>query len=171
MNLWQLEVEVTWIYFVNFFKGTISNLAKKKKIAIKVQILQLPSQPLWRYLSNNGINRWRGICIHSFYTYLLGLHNSLGPSDAIWRQRSGSTLAEVMACCLTAPSHYLNQCWFIISTVEWHSSKAKFTRDKLAINHWNYLENQVPKISFKFPRGQWVNLEWNNRIITAVSVK
>ena len=64
MNLWQLEVEVTWIYFVNFFKGTISNLAKKKKIAIKVQILQLPSQPLWRYLSNNGINRWRGICIH-----------------------------------------------------------------------------------------------------------
>ena len=33
------------------------------------------------------------------------------PSDAIWRQRSGSTLAQVMACCLTAPSHYLNQCW------------------------------------------------------------
>ena len=32
----------------------------------------------------------------------------LGPSEAIWRQRSGSTLAQVMACCLTAPSHYLN---------------------------------------------------------------
>ena len=27
------------------------------------------------------------------------------PSNAIWRQRSGSTLAQVMACCLTAPSH------------------------------------------------------------------
>ena len=40
--------------------------------------------------------------------------NSLWPSDAIWRQRSGSTLAEVMACCLTAPSHYLNQCWLIM---------------------------------------------------------
>ena len=37
--------------------------------------------------------------------------NSLRPSDAIWRHRSGSTLAQVMACCLTAPSHYLNQCW------------------------------------------------------------
>ena len=24
---------------------------------------------------------------------------------------SGSTLVQVMACCLTAPSHYLNQCW------------------------------------------------------------
>ena len=35
--------------------------------------------------------------------------NSLWHSDAIWRQRSGSTLAKVMACCLTSPSHYLNQ--------------------------------------------------------------
>ena len=50
--------------------------------------------------------------------------NSLWPSDAIWRQRSGSTLAQVMACCLTAPSHYLNQCWLIISKVQWHSSES-----------------------------------------------
>ena len=35
---------------------------------------------------------------------------SMWPSDNIWRQKSGSTLAQVMACCLTAPSHYLNQC-------------------------------------------------------------
>ena len=47
--------------------------------------------------------------------------NSLWPSGAIWRQRSGSTLVQVMACCLTAPSHYLNQCWLIISEVSWHS--------------------------------------------------
>ena len=40
--------------------------------------------------------------------------NSLWHSDAIWRQRSGSTLTQVMACCLTAPSHYLNQCWLIV---------------------------------------------------------
>ena len=39
---------------------------------------------------------------------LIELINSLWPSDAVWRQRSGSTLAQVMACCLTAPSHYLN---------------------------------------------------------------
>ena len=32
--------------------------------------------------------------------------NSLRPSDAMWQQRSGWTLAQVMACCLTAPSHY-----------------------------------------------------------------
>ena len=49
--------------------------------------------------------------------------NSSGPSDAIWRQRSGSTLAQVMACCLTASSHYLNQYWLIISKVQWHSTE------------------------------------------------
>ena len=47
--------------------------------------------------------------------------NSLGPSDAVWRWRSWSTLIQVMACCLTTPSHYLNQCWLITSKVLWHS--------------------------------------------------
>ena len=36
--------------------------------------------------------------------------NSLWFGDAIWRHISGWTVAPVMACCLTAPSHYLNQC-------------------------------------------------------------
>ena len=36
-------------------------------------------------------------------------HCGLGSSDAIWWHRSGSILAQVMACCLMAPSHYLNQ--------------------------------------------------------------
>ena len=38
-------------------------------------------------------------------------------------KRSGSTLAQVMACCLTAPSHYLNQCWLIISKIQLHVMK------------------------------------------------
>ena len=59
------------------------------------------------------IERWRP----SYDVYLYWCVNSLGPGDAIWRQRSGSTLAQAMACCLTAPSHYLNQCWLIISGV------------------------------------------------------
>ena len=37
--------------------------------------------------------------------------NSLWPSDDIWRHRYGLTLAQVMVCCLTASSRYLNQCW------------------------------------------------------------
>ena len=39
------------------------------------------------------------------------LLNLLWPSDAIWPQKSGTTVAKLMVCCLTAPSHYLNQCW------------------------------------------------------------
>ena len=42
---------------------------------------------------------------------------SLRPSDVIWRHRTWSILAQVMTCCLTAPSHYLNQCWRTISGV------------------------------------------------------
>ena len=83
--------------------------------------------------------------------------NSMGPNDAIWRQGSGSTLAQVMACCLTAPSHYLNQCWLIIRKVQWYSSEDNFTSNVSAINQWNKLGNYLYKIPLKSPRGQWVN--------------
>ena len=46
--------------------------------------------------------------------------NSLWLNHTIWLQRMWSTLVQVMACCLTAPSHYLNWCWHIISKVHWH---------------------------------------------------
>ena len=36
------------------------------------------------------------------------------PSEAIGWHRSGSTLDQVMACCLMATSQYLNQSWLII---------------------------------------------------------
>ena len=70
----------------------------------------------------------------------------------------------VMAFCLTAPIHYLNQCWLIISEVQWHSYQGKFTRDASTINHWNLFESYMymSKISFKFPRGQWVNADWQS---------
>ena len=66
--------------------------------------------------------------------------NSLWPSDVICRQGSRSTLAQVMACCLTAPSHYLNQYWLMISEVLWHSADKKFTENTSDIYHWNEFE-------------------------------
>ena len=85
--------------------------------------------------------------------------NSLGPSDAIWRQRSGSTLAQVMACCLTAPSHYLNQCWLVISGVHWDSSEGNFRKDTSALSHYIKMSLKIAYINFfyKSPSGQWVN--------------
>ena len=52
--------------------------------------------------------------------------NSLWPCDAIWHHRSGLTLAQVMACCLTMPSHYLNSWRFLISEVLWYSPENNF---------------------------------------------
>ena len=81
--------------------------------------------------------------------------NSLWPSDTIWRQRSGSTLAQVMACCLTASSHYLNQCWLMISKVLWQPPEGYFkgySIQKLIALVWKLLiKNQI-----KSPRPQWV---------------
>ena len=35
--------------------------------------------------------------------------DSLSPGNAIWQHRFKSTFAQVMACCLMTPSHYLKQ--------------------------------------------------------------
>ena len=40
--------------------------------------------------------------------------NSMRPSDAIRRHGPASTMFQVMAWCLTAPSHYPNECWLIV---------------------------------------------------------
>ena len=81
-----------------------------------------------------GVDRYRWIH-HWDQSICVYIINSLWPSDAIWRKRSRSTLAQVMACCLTAPSHYLNQRWLIVSKVQWHSPEGNFTRDASTINH------------------------------------
>ena len=85
------------------------------------------------------------------------LVNSLWPSDAIWRHRSGSTLVQIMVCCLTAPSHYLNQCWLIISEVLWHSPEGNFTWNAQDMYPWREFENCLFKITSTSPRGQSVN--------------
>ena len=93
------------------------------------------------------VGSWRGRCLVTWFCYQLiekpGNNpatlpcptqiqfaiNSLWPSDIIWHQESRSTLAQVMACCLTAPSHYLNQCWLMISEVLWQSPDRNFTEN------------------------------------------
>ena len=49
------------------------------------------------------------------YYAMFGYTWTLCPTDAIWRQRSGSTLAQVMARFLQATSLCLHQCWLMIS--------------------------------------------------------
>ena len=67
-----------------------------------------------------------------------------------------------MACCLTAPSHYLNKCWLIISKVLCHSSEHLIKSSFEGTNQQSkleasLLENCIFKVASKSPRGQWVN--------------
>ena len=55
------------------------------------------------------------------------IFSPLWPSGTIWWQRIESTLVQVMAWCLMAPSHYLNQCWLLIHEVQRHSPESNFT--------------------------------------------
>ena len=68
--------------------------------------------------------------------------NLLWPSDAIRRQRSWSTLAQVTTCRMMEPSCHLDQCWLNINGVLWHS-QTNFTRSSQDIKwetdfkiHW-----------------------------------
>ena len=55
-------------------------------------------------------------------------------------------LTQVMACCLTALSHYLHQCWVLISEVLWHSPKSNFRANARASVLYGEFENHT----FKF---------------------
>ena len=83
--------------------------------------------------------------------------NSLWTSDAIWWHKSGSTLAQVIACCLPTPSHYLNQCWLIISGVLWHLPESNFTASGQATILYNEFKNYTSeiRITTTSPRDQW----------------
>ena len=96
----------------------------------------------WRY-------RWK-ITSHCFSVDLInypchnphiGLVNSMWPSDTTRRHRSASILIQVMACCLTASSHYLHHRWLLIKKVYWHSYEGDFARDILAMTYPNFHSN------------------------------
>ena len=54
--------------------------------------------------------------------------------DATWQHRPGSTIAQIMACCLTSPSHYLNQRWLFVKGFVWHSAESNFIQHAHALN-------------------------------------
>ena len=77
--------------------------------------------------------------------------DSLWPGDPIWRHRSGLTLVQVMTWCLTAPSHYLNQCWIFISEVlrQFYRKCSGYLLSLIRV--WNYQF----KLKTASPRDQW----------------
>ena len=69
------------------------------------------------------------------------LWNSMTPNDT-----TQPTLVLVMACCLTAPSHYLKQGWLITDEVLWHSDHNTFIGSAPNIEHYDLFENHILKI-------------------------
>ena len=94
--------------------------------------------------------------------------NSLGPINAMRHYRIWSTLVQVMTCCVKTPSHYLNQCWQIISEILWHSTEYSFTWTLIVFVTHELLKMFLLDMSLKItylilqqnPRNQWVNDQW-----------
>ena len=85
----------------------------------------------WKYMYMNLL--WRKsienfVCNVAAILFRPECVNPLRLNVAIWQNRSGSILAQVIACGLTAPNHYLNQCWLIITKAQWNSSESNFTK-------------------------------------------
>ena len=69
---------------------------------------------VWTITHCLGLGHETMVCAVCLSIFLSCHLNTLWPGDAIWQEGCGSTLAQVMACCLAASSHYLNQCWLKI---------------------------------------------------------
>ena len=113
LQFWILQMSTAW-YDSNLFD---------REIWLYSFLTTFEYTSLLDYVIN--MNRIYCKCIHSLWH-----------SNAIWWHRSGSTQAQVMTCCLTAPGHYLIQCWIITACVLWLSPVDNFTRsDELNPQH------------------------------------
>ena len=75
--------------------------------------------------------------------------NPMWPNDAIWRHKSGSTWAKVVACCLMTPSHYVNQCRLVINGTLWHAPDSNVTKSTQEFNPFREWEISTSLMSFK----------------------
>ena len=72
------------------------------------------------FIGDYNENRWDWKCCRLInFTIkndgnMLIWSNSSSVSNFMWGQRYWSTVFQIMAWCLMAPSHYLNQCWLLI---------------------------------------------------------
>ena len=106
---------------------------------------------------------FNGMTLHVIWLGNSPGFNSLWPSDAIWWHRLRSTLVHVMACCLTATSHYLNKCWLIISHIFWHSHDVNFTANMQNRYLWYEFKKYQLKVTTTRVNGL-ANLDSKNNV-------
>ena len=96
---WSLSIRVPWTIFQHWFRWWLG-----------------ADQVTSHYLNQWWLN-------HRRIYASLGLNelfNSLWGSDIIWQHKSGSTLAQEMDCCLTAPSPLKNSAWCSSWAFHWN---------------------------------------------------
>ena len=81
---------------------------------------------------------------------------SLSPT-VMWCGRFWSTLVQVMAWCLMAPSHYLNQCWLIVNWTQGLELQWKINQYTRPFILENAFENVICKLVAILFRPQSVN--------------
>ena len=132
----------------------------------EVSPVQLPPNECYRTLlmtSQHSFKKWLGsiflVTIGIIFYYIIsfckdksprkqytpGMINSLGPSDVIWRHRSGSRLVRVTARCDAI-------------VILWPSPEGDFTRSAQDIYPWYKFKNYWFKTQATSPRSQWVNV-------------
>ena len=97
------------------------------------------------------ICKWLGASLWCLY------FNSLWPSEALSQNSSVSSLAQVLAWCLMAQSHFLNQSWLTTNEILWYSPEGNFTGNAKDISPWYEFEKYWFKITVSSPRRQWVH--------------
>ena len=85
------------------------------------------------------VNKLPEMCI--WHTVYLINFNSLWLMMPYGIMELKSALVRVMAWCLTAPSHYPNQCWLIISSALHHSHHVNNTGNAHESNHCSAFKN------------------------------
>ena len=105
----------------NFLRGFLKGFLSTSLILVivTVKIIVTYTRPLEDLVHPVKYQQSMIFCdtFHKSRLNMIFQFNLLWPSNTIWWHRSGSTLTPVMAWCLMAPSHYLNQCWLIIKSV------------------------------------------------------
>ena len=97
--------------------------------------------------------------------------NSLWPSYVIRQDKCSSTLAQVMACCLTAPNRYLNQGSLLINEVLGYLRESNFTASAPTIVLYNVFVNHTFKYIAPFLSGQWVDIIYIYVCIYRISIQ
>ena len=102
--------------------------------------LKVPSH--YQNQSSCTIKSYSSIHLRAIQLEIHMISNITKMSLKIAHLKPWSTLAQAMACCLMAPSHYLNQCWLLSIEVLWHSPESNLTVSAKAtilyyeLTHW-----------------------------------